>query len=88
MAPSLIVFVVFLGCYTAALIYLNSKKRLDAEGRGYVDKEDSKPDHPINAFLKGGVSAAGLAILSLLVLMILIALLLGYSFFFDPQFLE
>ena len=88
METALIVFVVLLGCYTAALIYLNSKKRLDAEGRGYIDKDDNKPDHPINALLKGGVSAAGLAILGLLVLTVLFALLLGYSFFFDPHFLE
>ena len=88
MEPSVIVFVVLLGCYTAALIYLNSKKKLDAEGRGYVDKDDEKPDHPISAILKGGVSAAGFGILGLLVLMVLMALILAYGFFHDPHFLE
>jgi len=88
MEPSLIVFIVLLGVYTTALIYLNSRVGRDEEPRSGADEAHRRPASQVVDLLKTGVSIGGIAILGLLAMMVLMALLVAYAVLFDPQLLE
>jgi hypothetical protein len=88
MEPAVIVFIVLLGGYTAALLYLNSKVRSDEGPLAGVDQEHGLLVARLNGLLKTGVSAAGVAILGLFGMMCLMALLWVYAALFDPHLLE
>ena len=88
MEPALIVFIVLLGVYTGALIYLNSRVGHDEEPRSGADEAPTRSDSQVVDLLKTGVSIGGVAILGLLALMVLMALLVAYAVLFDPQLLE
>jgi|RhiMetdeSRZDD1v2_1073273.scaffolds.fasta_scaffold590018_2 hypothetical protein len=88
MEPALIVFVVLLGVYTAALLYLNSRVRSDEEPRSEADEAHTRLASQVEDVLKTGVSIGGVAILGLLAMMVLMALLVAYAVLFDPQLLD
>ena len=88
MEPSLIVFIVLLGGYIAALLYLNSRVRTNEEpGRG-VNEKQTRPASQLEDYLRTGVSMGGVAILGLLAMMVIMALLVAYALLFDPHLLE
>jgi hypothetical protein len=89
MEPAFIVFIVLLGGYTSALLYLNARVRTDQEPPGGgVEEPQRQPASQLNDLLKTGVSAGGVAILGLLGMMVLMALLCVYALLFDPHLLE
>ena len=88
MEPAVIVFIVLLGGYTSALLYLNARVRSEEEPRGGGVEEPHQPASQLDDLLKTGVSAGGVAILGLLGMMVLMALLCVYALLFDPHLLE
>ena len=89
MEPAVIVFIVLLGGYTSALLYLNAIVRSDEKPRaGSVEEPHRQLASQLNNLLKTGVSAGGVAILGLLGMIVLMALLCVYALLFDPHLLE
>ena len=88
MEPALLVFIMLLGIYTTALLYLNSRVGSNEEPRSGSDEAHPRPASQVEDLLKTGVSIGGVAILGLLAMMVLMALLVAYALLFDPQLLE